>query len=92
VTHAEAERSFDAYFASTLDRAQVRGLHLHLKDCEACQARVRLQNALGHAQKRRSAQALTSPEVQAAMARNRDLLVKILLLLALAWGATRLHR
>jgi hypothetical protein len=91
MTHAEAERSFDAYFANTLDREQVRGLHLHLKDCEACQARVRLQRALGQAAQSGPSKALTSPETQAAMARNRDLLVKILILLALAWGATRLR-
>ena len=91
MTHAEAERSFDAYFANKLDRAQVRGLHLHLKDCEVCQSRVRLQNALGKSARTGLSKSLTSPETQAAMARNRDLLIKILILMAIAWGATRLR-
>jgi hypothetical protein len=89
MTHPEAEASFDAYFAGTLGREDVRGLHQHLKGCEACQARVRLRNAVGKSARARPASALVSPETQAAMARNRDLLIKILLLMAVAWAAVR---
>jgi hypothetical protein len=89
MTHSEAANSFDAYFAGKLDRETTRALHQHLKTCESCQSRVRVQHAMGKSKMKEPSKELTSPETQAAMARNRDLLVKILLLLVFAWAIHR---
>lgn len=92
MTHAEAESLFPAYNKGLMDRAQVRAFHAHLKECEACQSRVRLQATWTRSKQSLPRAELTSPETQKAIARNRDLLIKILLLLVLAWGITRIHR
>ena len=89
MTHAEAEAQFGAYNEGKLDRETTRAFHQHLKGCEACQSRVRLQNLVGKAKGRQKALELTSPETQAAIARNRDLLVKILLLIVFGWAVAR---
>ena len=89
MTHAEAQACLGAYLSGGLDRESTRGLHAHLKECEACQSHVRLQHALG-----KSAQPVLTglpPETQAAMARNRDLLVKILLLLVFGWAVFKMR-
>jgi hypothetical protein len=92
MTHGEAEKLYLAYQKGTLSREQVRDFHAHMKGCETCQSRFRMQNMLGKAQARKSDQSLLSPETQAAMARNRDLLVKLLILLILAWAVIKLKR
>jgi hypothetical protein len=91
MTHAEASQSFDAYFAGSLDRESTRALHQHLKTCESCQSRVRVQHAMGKSSLKETSKELTSPETQAAIARNRDLLIKILLLLVFGWAIYRLR-
>jgi anti-sigma factor RsiW len=92
MTHAEAEAQFAAYNEGKLDRETTRAFHQHLKGCEACQSRVRLQNLVGKSKGRQASNALTSPETQAAIARNRDLLIKILLLLVLGWAVARIGK
>lgn len=89
MTHSEATNAFPAYFNGTLGREEVRGLHAHLKDCDACRARVRLQKAIGQSSLQKPSNSLVSPETQSAMARNRDLLVKLLILMVLAWAVFR---
>lgn len=91
MTHREAEALFPAYDKGSLERAQVRGFHAHLKDCEACQARVRMQSTWAKASQAAPDLSLASPETQKAIARNRDLLIKILLLLVFAWAVFRLR-
>ncbi len=92
MTHTEAESLFPAYNKSLLDRGQTRAFHAHLKECEACQARVRLQSTWARSKSSLPSAELTSPETQKAIARNRDLLIKILLMMVIAWAATRLKR
>ncbi len=46
---------------------------------------------MGKSKMKEPSKELTSPETQAAMARNRDLLVKILLLLVFGWAVYRLR-
>jgi hypothetical protein len=92
MTHNEAEKLYGAYQKGSLSREQVKDFHAHLKGCEACQSRFRMQNMLGKAQVRKTEQSLLSPETQAAMARNRDLLVKLLILLILAWAVFKFKR
>jgi hypothetical protein len=92
MTHAEAEAQFAAYNEGKLSREETRAFHQHLKGCETCQSRVRLQNLVGRSKKHQASNELTSPETQASIARNRDLMVKILLLLVLAWAVTRIGK
>ena len=84
--HAEAQSLFTAYFNGTLSREQTRALHVHFKDCEACRSRIRLEKAMGDRKLRLDDNSLASPQVQNQIAKNRDLLIKILLLFALAWA------
>lgn len=84
MTHAEAQAALAAYHANALDRESVRSFHAHLKGCEDCRRSIRLRRAdLGRQSKRGQKKALMT-EVEARMAKNRDLLIKILLLGALA--------
>jgi hypothetical protein len=85
VTHAEAERLYDRYFQGALERAETRALHAHFKDCELCRSRIRLGRAAAP-RGDGGAQGLSSPETQRQIARNRDLLIKILLLGVAAWA------
>ncbi|HXB97166.1 MAG TPA: hypothetical protein VNZ54_03885 [bacterium] len=86
MTHPEAERLYDAYFQGTLDRAATRDLHAHFKDCEQCRSRIRLRRAAAPTRDAVEARGLSSPETQRQIARNRDLLIKILLLGVAAWA------
>jgi hypothetical protein len=86
MTHADAERLYDRYFQGKLERAETRGLHAHFKDCELCRSRIRLRRAAAPAGDSLEARALSSPETQRQIARNRDLLIKILLLGVAAWA------
>lgn len=91
MNHREAERLFPAYNKGALERAQVREFHAHLKECEICQSRVRMQSTWAKASQAAPDLSLASPETQKAIARNRDLLIKILLLLVFAWAVFRLR-
>ena len=92
MNHREAEALFPAYNQGALERSQVRDFHAHLKACEACQAHVRMQSTWAKASQAAPDLSLASPETQKAIARNRDLLIKILLLLVFAWAVFRLRR
>jgi hypothetical protein len=91
VDHAEAERLYDRYFQGKLDRSETRELHAHFKDCERCRSRVRLQRAAAPTASG-GAQGLSSPETQRQIARNRDLLIKILILGVAAWAVFKWKR
>jgi anti-sigma factor RsiW len=84
VEHAEAQSKWEAYDRGALPREEVRAMNLHLKTCEACQSRVRLRRFQADAKRAQARLGVPPPGVQAQMARNRDLLVKILLLMGLA--------
>jgi len=84
--HAEAIRVMPAYHQGGLDRETVRAFHTHIKTCEDCRSRIRLQGAAARGKASPSSQGLASPETQAQIARNRDMMVKILALMALAWA------
>lgn len=88
MTHSEAEKVWEAYQAGELPREDTRRLHQHMKECEACQARVRVQATLSKAA-RRSLDTADPDRVERQMARNRDLLVKFLLLAVAAWAVYR---
>jgi hypothetical protein len=92
--HREAEALLPAYEAGRLDREGTRALHAHFKACEACQSRIRLRRAAASAGPRAAgrAQGLSDPETQRMIARNRDLLIKILLLLVAAWAVFKWRR
>ena len=92
LTHAQAELLLPQYQQGSLGREQVRALHGHFKDCEACRTRIRLQRALAHDPLKEIARDMSSPEIQKQMARNRDLLVKILLLLLFGFLVFRYKR
>jgi hypothetical protein len=92
MTHAGAERLYDSYFQGKLDRAATRELHAHFKDCELCRSRIRLQRAAARSAGDSPAPGLASPETQRQIARNRDLLVKILLLGVAAWAVFKWKR
>ncbi len=89
MTHQEAQGLFPAYNKGALDRGQTRAFHAHLKECEVCQSTVRMQSTWAKASQAAPDLSLASPETQKAIARNRDLLIKILLLLVLAWAVHR---
>lgn len=92
--HARATQLLPAYESGTLGREETRDLHAHFKACEACQSRIRLRRAAlqaGGAGRLRP-RGLEDPEIQRMMARNRDLLVKILLLLVAAWAVFKWRR
>lgn len=84
MTHAEAQASLVAYHANALDRDAVRRFHAHLKDCEDCRRSMRLRRADLGVRRNRFRRENLPPEVQSQMAKNRDLLIKVLLLGALA--------
>jgi|GEM_PF-4492278 hypothetical protein len=86
MTHAEAERLHERYFQGKLDRAETRDLHAHFKDCELCRSRIRLRRAAAPSDGALESPGLSSPETQRQIARNRDLLIKILLLGVAAWA------
>lgn len=90
--HSEAEALLPGYREGSLDREQVRALHAHFKDCEACRTRIRLQRAVAGSQAGPDLSGLASPEIQKQMARNRDLLVKILILLLFGFLVWRFRR
>lgn len=93
MTHAEAERLLPAYHAGALDREGTRALHAHFKDCELCRSGIRLRRAAAQrGLPEKDAGGLVSPEVQGQIARNRDLLVKILLLGVAAWAVWKWKR
>ena len=92
MTHAEAERLQERYFQGKLDRAETRGLHAHFKDCELCRSRIRLRRAAAPSGADAEGRGLSSPETQRQIARNRDLLVKILLLGVAAWAVFKWKR
>ena len=91
MTHAEAERLYDRYSQGKLERAETRELHAHFKDCELCRSRIRLQRAAAPSDDGRE-RGLSSPETQRQIARNRDLLIKILLLGVAAWAVLKWKR
>jgi len=91
ITHAEAEALLPAYQAGTLERGQMRALHQHFKECETCRTRIRLRRAVATPSRTFEA-GLTNPEIQKQVARNRDLLVKILVLMLFGWLVWRLRR
>lgn len=82
--HQRAEGLWADYDAGRLDRATVRELHEHLKGCELCRSRVRLRKLSQGGRQAMEDRNVASPEIQAQMARNRDLLVKVLILMAFA--------
>jgi hypothetical protein len=92
--HAEAVKLLPAYDAGSLGREDTRALHLHFKGCDACQSRIRLRRAVSHAGPDASGplQGLADPETQRQIARNRDLLIKILLLMVAAWAVFKWRR
>lgn len=90
MTHNEADRIFSIYQHGSLDREQTRAFHQHLKECETCQSKVRIQSTLMRSKQGEPAD--FSGETQKAMARNRDLLVKLLLLMVAAWAVYRMRR
>lgn len=92
LSHSQAEGLLPSYQAGTLSREQVRALHLHFKDCEACRSRIRLQRAMAGRQGAADEGGLASPELQKQMARNRDLLIKVLLLMVFAFFVWRFRR
>jgi len=83
--HAQADSLLKDYFAGRLDRETVRALHGHFKECQACRSRMRLLKAGMDGERLRPDLGPAAPEVQAQIVRNRDLLIKILLLMLLAW-------
>ncbi len=91
MSHSEAEALLPGYQAGSLSREKVRALHQHFKDCEACRTRIRLQRAVS-GQVSADDDRFSSPEIQKQMARNRDLLVKILILFVFALLVWRLRR
>ena len=90
--HAEAQSLFPAYFGGSLPREQTRDLHQHFKGCEACRTRIRLEKTMGDRMLGEVGKSLSSPQVQGQIAKNRDLLIKILLLFALAWAGYKYKR
>jgi hypothetical protein len=88
MTHAEAERLYDRYAQGSLERAETRELHAHFKGCELCRSRIRLRRAAAPSDDG-SERGLSSPETQRQIARNRDLLIKILLLGVAAWAVLK---
>lgn len=90
--HPQAETLLPAYFAGRLDRETMRAFHAHLKGCEICRSRMRLQKAVAQSEGDRPDKSLTSPDTQAQIARNRDLLIKILLLMIFAWFVWKFKR
>jgi len=92
MNHAEAERLFERYDQGKLDRSTTRDLHAHFKDCELCRSRIRLHRAAAPSGAAAQAQGLSSPETQRQIARNRDLLIKILLLGVAAWAVFKWKR
>ncbi len=88
MNHAQVEKVWGAYQAGELDRESTRQLHEHLKECDVCQARVRVQAALSKAG-RRDGMIPDPDRLERQMARNRDLMVKFLLLLVAAWAVYR---
>ena len=92
--HAEAARLMAAYESGTLGRPETKELHAHFKGCEACQSRIRLRRAMvGKGPQAPSlARSLADPETQKQIARNRDLLIKILGLGIAAWAVFKWHR
>jgi len=90
--HAQASSLIKDYFAGRLDREMTRALHAHFNTCDACRARLRLQKAGVLASRDLMDRGLAAPETQAQIARNRDLLIKILLLMVLAWFVWKFKR
>ena len=92
LTHAQAEALLPGYQDGSLSREQVRGLHAHFKDCEACRSRIRLRRAMATGRQAGKESSGLPPEVQAQMARNRDLMIKILALMVFALLVWRFRR
>ena len=91
--HSEAQSLYPAYNNGSLSREQVRDFHAHLKTCEDCRSRIRVQGAAARSKVSKAKDlSLASPETQAQMAKNRDLLIKVLALMALGWLVWRLKR
>jgi anti-sigma factor RsiW len=90
--HVKAAGLLDAYFKGELDRPTMREMNQHFKDCEACRSQIRLRKAHLTGSRAGSPEGAASPEIQAQMARNRDLLVKILLVMLAAWFIWRLKK
>lgn len=80
--HAEAQRLLPDYNRGALTREQVRAFHAHLKGCEACQASLRVRHAAAKA-RQAGPQDELPPALQAHVVKNRELLVKILLVMLL---------
>jgi hypothetical protein len=79
------------YNRGDLDREQTRAFHIHLKSCEICQASMRVRHAAAKA-KQAGPEDELPPALKAHVAKNRDLLVKILILLALGALVFKLKR
>jgi predicted anti-sigma-YlaC factor YlaD len=90
--HAEAQRALPDYFAGRLGREDVRALHAHLKDCEACRSHIRLSKAQLDDTRMRPARDLGSPEVQAQIVKNRNLLLQVLALMLFAYFVWKFKR
>jgi hypothetical protein len=80
--HNEAQRLLPDYNRGSLTREQVRAFHAHLKGCEACQASMRVRHAVAKAKQAGPDESLP-PALQAHVVKNRELLVKILLVMLL---------
>ncbi|HTB23488.1 MAG TPA: zf-HC2 domain-containing protein [bacterium] len=92
VGHAQAEALLKEYFAGRLDRETVRALHAHFKDCEACRSNLRVRKAEIHRTGGNPGRGLDSPELQAKIVHNRNLLIQVLLLMLLAWFIWKFKR
>lgn len=90
--HAEAAPLLADYFAGRLDKARSRELQRHFKDCDACRLRISVVRAGKKGGLGGLDRAPAAPGIQEQMARNRDLLVKILLLMAFAFFVMKMRR
>lgn len=90
--HEQAQRLFKDYFSGRLGGEQGRAFQQHIKGCEACRTRVRLESARVRGTLQNEDRGLAAPAVQEQMARNRDLLIKVLLLLGLAFFVWKMKR
>lgn len=79
LTHSEAEALWPAYDGGRTSREENRALHLHLKDCEVCRARVRTRRLVSGVS--RSEKSFENKEIKDKMAANRRQLLQLILLL-----------
>jgi hypothetical protein len=92
MTHDEALQIYDAYFAGSLGREEVRAFHAHMNTCEDCKVRLRAMRAAAPAPGFVRRGAAGEDKLQEILRRNRIMVYAVVAILICFFFFFRLKR